>query len=369
MQVVQQNFDLYRDNDRDVVWEIQDGAGDPYDPTGVSFFVSVFSKPDRRDANRILRRPLTPGDGPATELVWEVSADRSVMFATQETLFYRLDRMLADGKRKTWVSGVLRLLSAPSPMGDETAFVLQVNDGDEVTVIAVNDTSAARLAAEEARDQARDAQQRAEDARDTALTTDIGAISLRVAALESVTVEGLASDVTVAEFGTSATPTLTWALEGVAPVDTLTVNGVPLATDAETWTEPSPITGDTTYTVAVTDTLGRTDSESVFVDFRHRIFFGASAAAALGPVGITGLSGSQLATGKALSRTIAAAGQYVYVAYPTVFGAFVDYTLFGFAEDPIVTTVNVTTAAGYSGDYYVLRSPNPLTANVPVEVA
>ncbi|RAH99185.1 hypothetical protein DLJ53_21810 [Acuticoccus sediminis] len=187
MQVVQQNIELYRDNDRSIVFELQDGAGDPYDATGVTFHASVFTKPDRRDASRILLRQLVAAAGPTTEIAWEVSADRSIMFATQETLYYRLDRMRSDGKRKTWVAGALRLLSAPSPMGDETAFVLQVNDGDEVTVLAVNDTSGARLAAELARDQAQAAKLAAENARDVALGTEVGTLSLRVDDLESET--------------------------------------------------------------------------------------------------------------------------------------------------------------------------------------
>lgn len=181
MQVVQQHIDIYRDNDKDVVFDIQDGAGDPYDASGVKFYVSVFSRADCGLSSRFLYRELVPAAGLTTELVWSVSAERSIMFHTQDVLFYRLDRVTtADGKRKTWVAGALRLVKAPSPLEDESVFVLQVADGDEVVVLAIADTSAARLAAELARDDAQAAKAAAEAARDVALSTEVGGLTQRV---------------------------------------------------------------------------------------------------------------------------------------------------------------------------------------------
>ncbi len=204
-----------------------------------------------------------------------------------------------------------------------------------------------------------------------ALDTLEDSLGDRLTALEVVTVEDLAVDPSeTQELGTSVTPELGWAFGGTATPQALRINGaVQPDPEVTAWTAPAPIAATTSYTVRVEDVLGRSDVDSVTVTFQPRIYWGASSSAALDGAGVIGLSGSSLKANNDIEKTITAADEYVYVAFPTSFGSPSTYRLFGFDEAATITTVPVTTAAGHTADYYVLRSPNKLTGAVPVEVA
>ncbi len=193
----------------------------------------------------------------------------------------------------------------------------------------------------------------------------------RITALEVVTIEDLAVDPSeTQELGTTVTPELAWSFGGTATPQELRINGaVQPDPEATEWIAPAPIADTTSYTVLVEDVLGRTDFDTVAVTFQPPVFWGVASSAALDSAGVIGLSGSELRANHNISKTVNATGEYVYVAFPTSFGAASVYRLFGFDETPIITTISVTTAAGYTADYYVYRSPNQLTGSVPVEVS
>lgn len=123
------------------------------------------------------------------------------------------------------------------------------------------------------------------------------------------------------------------------------------------------ITGDLTITLSANGRL-----RQVTVPFLPRRYWGVSANAALTSAQVIALAGSDLSGSRGKSFTATAAGQYVYYAYPTSMGAPASYKIFGFAEDAVVTTVSVTTAAGHTADYTILRSTLSLTGPVSVEV-
>ncbi|WP_170317612.1 hypothetical protein [Paroceanicella profunda] len=195
-------------------------------------------------------------------------------------------------------------------------------------------------------------------------------VAARLAALETLSIATLTVTPSgVQELGASVTPTLTWTYAGEGSIASVSVNGTAISAAATSYVAPAPITAGTSYTVQVTDTLGRTDSRSVTVPFQPRVFWGASASSSLNSAGIITLSGSRLQSNKTLFESIATAGGYAYFAYPASFGAPSLYRLFGFDEDPVSTTVSVTTAAGHTADYIVLRSPAPAAGAMSVEVS
>jgi hypothetical protein len=200
----------------------------------------------------------------------------------------------------------------------------------------------------------------------------VGPVDPFVSALETVAIATLTADPPVAEHGDSVTPELEWTITGPGTVAEQRINGVDIgSTTDRDWTAGSAITADTTYTLAVDDQQGNTVTRSVTVDFQHRVFWGASASATLNSAAIIALSGSALAASRVRDVTIdATGGKYVYFAYPASFGDPASYRLYGFEVDPVMTTVSVTTGAGFTGNYLVVRSPLPLTDDaVLLEVA
>ncbi|QEW21235.1 hypothetical protein LA6_003443 [Marinibacterium anthonyi] len=195
---------------------------------------------------------------------------------------------------------------------------------------------------------------------------DITDLGNRLTALETIEITGLSSDPNGAqELGTSVTPVLSWGYIGAAVPVKLRIEGdaEPDPTITE-WTALSPITATTTYTVEVEDVLGRTDSADVTVQFLTRSFWGASPNASLTSAQIIALANSALTSARARDVTInASGGQYVYYCWPTSLGTVAGVKAYGFPLNPdgySVTTVSVTTVAGYTTDYYVLRLTNQL---------
>lgn len=196
----------------------------------------------------------------------------------------------------------------------------------------------------------------------------------RVALLETTGIENLALSQSEAEVGATVAPTVTWDIVGTAPVSALTIqiNGgsqIPLATDAVSYSAPNA-TADTTYTVRITNgTTGEVKAVSTTLDFKNRVYWGASASTSLDSAGVVGLASSALANARQRSINAAASAEYVFYAYPAAMGAPSDYRMFGFSTVPVATTVEVTTGTGATLDYIVLRTPELLTdAAVAIEV-
>ncbi|PZQ20456.1 MAG: hypothetical protein DI569_15425 [Sphingopyxis macrogoltabida] len=99
-----------------------------------------------------------------------------------------------------------------------------------------------------------------------------------------------------------------------------------------------------------------------------RRFWGASSNAALTGAQVIALAGSELSAGRAKAFTVTAADQYVYFAYLASQGDPAGYAINGFSETFEKSVVNVTTAAGHTANYIVIRSSLKLTGAAAVEV-
>ena len=134
------------------------------------------------------------------------------------------------------------------------------------------------------------------------------------------------------------------------------------------------LTTDTTITLtAVGDdvswgaSVGNTSSLSTSILFRPGIYHGVDN----GPLITTGAgimsafgSSVALSSSRLVSYTfdasVSGGSNYIYIAYPTSFGAPSSTRLIGFAfTDYTQTTVSLTNAHGYTQNYYILQTNNP----------
>lgn len=190
------------------------------------------------------------------------------------------------------------------------------------------------------------------------------ALDQRLIALESESVNlDLFSSVGVAEYGATVDPVLSWSETITANITSIDINGNAIAIGASSWNAPS-ITDDETYTITVTDEDSAVYQASVVVDFQHRAFWGATASATLDAAGVLTLPENSLVAGRSNTVTIDATGSlYVFYAYPASYGPPSAVLAYGFGVDPVITTVNITTVAGFNGDYTVVRLPLALDDN------
>lgn len=197
------------------------------------------------------------------------------------------------------------------------------------------------------------------------------ALSARIAALETIEIDSLTiAGGTIYELGQSVAMTLNWSLSGAGAVTDQKINGADVANGARSWTSAA-ITNDTTFTLTVTDASARNVSRSVSVDFRNRVYWGASDALVTNSAGVLALEGggSAVAASRARSFTVTTDGeQYVYYAIPTTFGQPSDVIAYGFPTDATITTISLTSAAGHTESYYLIRLDQKQNGTVPVEV-
>lgn len=125
------------------------------------------------------------------------------------------------------------------------------------------------------------------------------------------------------------------------------------------------------YRISATNTQATTFTRDFTVNWRWRMYWGTSANASLTENQIEGLISSSLVTNS--TGTFAfAAGNYKYIAYPTVFGlktSFKDPST-GFDVDmQAASTVSVTNTFGVTTNYYVHRTTNTLGGSISITVA
>lgn len=177
-----------------------------------------------------------------------------------------------------------------------------------------------------------------------------------------------------------ATVDLAWTIVGTVTGQTLTdsvAGGLALADPvADRSLADVSVASSRTFTLAAENTgaPGGTDSKSrqVNVPQLPRRYWGVADAEALDSAGVIALASSELSGGRAKSFTVDAgsgAGKFVYFAYLATLGNPAGYKLLAYDDDPVVTTVEVTTAAGLVANYKVLRSPNLLTGVVLAEIS
>ena len=170
------------------------------------------------------------------------------------------------------------------------------------------------------------------------------------------------------EIGTTvATVNAAWTLSGSATVTSLTLTDAPdvLTTDTSYNFTGLSLTTNKTYTLAVEDAEGSTDSSSISVVFRNKRHWGVSTNTSLSSAQILGLANSEFATSYSQSRTFdATGGYYLYFAWPSSFGASPTFTVNGLEDSSWVdNTVSHTNASGYTVNYDTWRSANLLNGS------
>ncbi|MEE4451464.1 hypothetical protein [Novosphingobium resinovorum] len=175
------------------------------------------------------------------------------------------------------------------------------------------------------------------------------------------------------EQGASVAVTVAWTISGTITGQTL--EGVAVAPADRSKVFPG-VSASNAFDLTVTDAAAPggavSANRSASVTVLPRRFWGVADAAALDSAGVVALAGSELSNARAKSLTVegsAAPGKYAYYAYPASLGDPASYKIYGFDEAPVKTTVSVTTAAGATLNYIVLRSPNKLTGTIPVEIS
>ena len=137
-------------------------------------------------------------------------------------------------------------------------------------------------------------------------------------------------------------------------------NGVTLEPAVRTYTYAGPLTASKTFSLEGNDGTNAA-TKSVSINFQNYIHYGVSAETnVLNSEFVLGLSGKKFGTAKSSIGTItvnAAAGQYIYVAFPASFASSLTFKIGGF--DTVfdsVGTFDHTNASGYTSSYRVFRS-------------
>ena len=177
---------------------------------------------------------------------------------------------------------------------------------------------------------------------------------------------------TTFEIGSSTTPKITWEIsrKGQPATPTrATVNGSTsgVASSFKSWTSPSSISGNTTYTVKVES--GRLSvSKGATYSFYYKKYWGVSSKTSLTNADILAFS-STWATGKSMSQVTfnCTGGKYPYYVVPAEY-AGAEWWIGGLKNTNIVsTTLNLTNASGAKHDYIIYRLANLQTGSLSIE--
>lgn len=137
--------------------------------------------------------------------------------------------------------------------------------------------------------------------------------------------------------------------------------------DWTTYTHNSTITSNRTYVITVGDGTNSA-SASTSITFLPPRFYGVSNQSTLDNAGVQALS-SDLSSSRAQSRTITAAGQYIWFAWPVSSGLATGFTVNGLANTAwTVTQLTFTNLVGYVQSYYLYRSNELLTGTYSIVV-
>ncbi|WP_353208506.1 hypothetical protein [Sphingorhabdus sp.] len=180
----------------------------------------------------------------------------------------------------------------------------------------------------------------------------------------------LSNSVGLVELGPTVNAvTVNWSLSnGIITSQTLTDAGALLDSD-RTYTFTSlNLTGPAEKTYTLTYSDGKTtQTATTAVTFGQKRYWGVSSALTLNTSAIFALN-SEFATDRAQTRTFSPNAQYLYFAYPVVFGDAV-FNVNGLKNTAWEkTTQNVLNTAGYTAAYFVYRSTYLQNAALIVEV-
>jgi hypothetical protein len=125
------------------------------------------------------------------------------------------------------------------------------------------------------------------------------------------------------------------------------------------------------YRISATNTQTTVFTRDFTVNWRWRMYWGTSASTSLTESAIEALTDSSLVTNSSGTFNFAA-GNYKYIAYPTVFGLKTTFKDQGTGFDVDMqpaTTVSVTNTNGVTTDYYVHRTTNVLGGAITITVS
>ena len=132
-------------------------------------------------------------------------------------------------------------------------------------------------------------------------------------------------------------------------------------TDNGTWTTTR------TYTLSASDGVTAVNGNTS-ITFSNRRYWGTSANSTLDNAQILALT-NEFSTTRSQTRSITAAGEYIYFAYPAAWGT-ASFTVNGLLNTAWeLTVVSFTNASGYTSNYNVYRSTNLLTGTYTIVVS
>jgi len=177
------------------------------------------------------------------------------------------------------------------------------------------------------------------------------------------------SSVVSAELGSSITSiTFNWAYN--TGVTSQSISGVSASINPSlrTITYTSPVTSTTTFTLSGSDGTFSASS-SVTLTFYLKRYWGVSEQETLNSTEVLALSGNEFSPSLTTSKTITAANQYIFLAYPTSQGQPV-FSVNGMRTSGWeANVIQLTNPSGYESSYTVYRSEYKLTGTYNVSVS
>lgn len=174
-------------------------------------------------------------------------------------------------------------------------------------------------------------------------------------------VQAFALSVSSAELGqTVPSLTLTWSYNKEIQSQRISGPIGSLLPNLTSYVLRSPTTSSTVFTLTASD--GTTTASAIAsLTFYHKRYWGASSSDSLTDVQVLALSGSEFSTSRSATKTITAADQYLYFAYPASFGE-ATFTVNGMLNTAWILEARVlVNAFGYAANYNIYRSQYKLT--------
>lgn len=118
-----------------------------------------------------------------------------------------------------------------------------------------------------------------------------------------------------------------------------------------------------TFSVKTKSTTNIVVTVSKALNWYYRVYWGTSTSTSLTEAAIKALSSNELKATRAGTYTFNTGGteKYLYICYPSSYGAVSQITVNGFLVGFEQSTVSVTNTYGATTNYYVYKSPNTLT--------
>lgn len=182
-------------------------------------------------------------------------------------------------------------------------------------------------------------------------------------------VSSFVNNVGTVEVGAEVTSvTLSWAYNKDVVSQGISGYAPSLNPAVRSFTVTTPITASTTFTLTASD--GRTNvAVTSSVLFRQKRYWGVSPVPSLVDADILALTGSEFAIGRGTSKTLTAAGQYLYFAYPAAWGE-ATFTVNGLLNTAWEkTTRTFVNASGHASTYHIYRSQYLLTGTYQITIS